>query len=125
LLNQLPTYFFTVFKMSKWGISNIDKFRRSFLWKGQDPENVRGGHCLVNWLKCTRPKTLGGLGIKDLEKFNRALRLRWLWHHWDEIERPWKHLLKIIDQVDMQLFFSSTVINIGDEKILPFRKLDD
>jgi hypothetical protein len=40
--------FFIVFKMSKWGITRIDRFRRSFLWKGSDPENVKGGHCLVN-----------------------------------------------------------------------------
>jgi hypothetical protein len=32
----------------------------------------------------------GGLGIKDLDKFGRALRLRWLWHSWDAQERPWK-----------------------------------
>jgi hypothetical protein len=30
---------------------------------------------------------LGGLGIKDLEKFSKALRLRWLWHGWAHIEK--------------------------------------
>jgi hypothetical protein len=123
VLSAMPTYFLTVFKMSKWGISNIDKFRRSFLWKRQDPENVKGGSLPCHWLKCARPKALGGLGIKDIEKFNRALRLRWLWHHWDEVDRPWKHLLKISDQVDRQLFFSSIVVNIGDGKIHPFGRL--
>jgi hypothetical protein len=49
VLSAMPTYFLTVYKMPKWGISRIDRFRRSFLWKGQDPDNVRGGHCLVNW----------------------------------------------------------------------------
>jgi hypothetical protein len=29
----------------------------------------------------------GGLGIKDLDKFGRALRLRWLWYNWDIIDR--------------------------------------
>jgi hypothetical protein len=42
----------------------------------------------VNWQTYLRPKNLGGLGIKDLEKFNRALRLRWLWHNWDQQEKP-------------------------------------
>jgi hypothetical protein len=49
---------------------------KSFLWKGQDTENIKGGHCLVNWQVCTRPRRLGRLGIKDLDKFGRALRLR-------------------------------------------------
>jgi hypothetical protein len=54
----------------------IDKIRRSFLWKGE--ENANGRHCLVNWPIVTRPKDIGGLGIPDLEKFGRGLRLRWL-----------------------------------------------
>jgi hypothetical protein len=75
----MPTYFLIVFKMPKWGFARIDRFRRSFLWRGHDPKNVRGGHYLVNWKKCIRPKKLGGLGIKYLKKFSIALRLRWLW----------------------------------------------
>jgi hypothetical protein len=71
--------------MPKWAICGVDRFRRSFLWKGSDLENVRGG--LVNWPTCTRPKRLGGLGIKDIERFNRALRLKWMWHNWDIPER--------------------------------------
>jgi hypothetical protein len=62
VLTALPTYFLSIVKMSKWGFRKIDKCRRNFLWKGQDHENVRGGHCLVKWQICTRPKRLGGLG---------------------------------------------------------------
>lgn len=49
VLTEMPTYFMTIFKFPKWGISRVDRFRRSFLWRGKDPEHVRGGHCLVNW----------------------------------------------------------------------------
>lgn len=48
VLTAMPTYFMTVFKLSKWEIMQIDRYRRSFLWKGTDPDNVRGEHCLVN-----------------------------------------------------------------------------
>jgi hypothetical protein len=84
----MPTFFLTVHKMKKWTISRIDRFRRSFLWRGQHPDQINRGHCLVNWLTCLRPKKWGGLGLKDLEKFSRALRLRWLWHQWGSKERP-------------------------------------
>lgn len=120
VLTAMPTYFLTVFSMPKWGIKRIDRFRRSFFWKGRDPDQVRGGHCLVNWETCLRPKKWGGLGFKDLEKFGRALRLRWLWHQWDEKDRPWKGLLKIKDPTDRQLFFCSTTVNVGNGLNTPF-----
>jgi hypothetical protein len=63
---------------------------------------------------------LGGLGIKDLDKFGRALRLRWLWFSWDTQARPWKKLLKFRDKTDRALFFTSTVITVGDGAIPPF-----
>jgi hypothetical protein len=62
----------------------------------------------------------GGLDIKDLDKFARALRLRWLWHQWDEKEKPWKHLLRITDKKDRQLFFQSTKVQIGNGRNTPF-----
>jgi hypothetical protein len=105
----MTTYFLTIFKMPKWGFIKIDRFRSS-LWKGKDPENVKRGHCLVKGQKCTTPKMLGGLGIKDLEKFSRALRLRWLWYSWSHQDKPWKHLLKATNQTDRTLFFCKTTI---------------
>lgn len=93
---------------------------RSFLWRGTDPKNIKGGHCLVNWQTCTKPRKWGGLGIKDLEKFNRALWLRWLWHSWDTCERPWNKLLRTTDPTERELFFSSTTVSIGNGRNTPF-----
>jgi hypothetical protein len=76
-LSSMPTHFLTMFKLPQWAIKNIDRFRRSFFWRGKSPNQVTGGHCLVNWLTCLRPRKWGGLGFKDLEKFGRALRLKW------------------------------------------------
>ena len=74
VLTSIPVHFLTVFALNKWAIKKIDKLRRGFLWKGAAEAN--GGHCLVRWAKCLRPKKFGGLGILDLELFGRALRLR-------------------------------------------------
>jgi hypothetical protein len=122
VLSSMATYFLTVHKhkLQKWAIARVDRFRRSFLWKGHHSDNISGGHCLVNWETCLRPKRWGGLGIKDLNKFSRALRLRWSWHQWDHKEKPWKHLLRVTDSKDRQLFFASTTMQVGNGRNTPF-----
>jgi hypothetical protein len=87
VLSLIPTYFLTVFAPKKWAIKRIDKLHRGFLWKGS--EVASGGHCLVRWKNVRKPKSVGGLGVLDLERFSRALRLRWLWFQWTEPNRPW------------------------------------
>jgi hypothetical protein len=58
VLFVMPIYFMTVFKMPKWAHSKIHKFRRSFLWRGDDPERVKGGggsvHCQLANLPITQ-----------------------------------------------------------------------
>jgi hypothetical protein len=104
VLTAIPTYYLT----------------RNFLWKSSNPGNVKRGHYLINWRTCQRSRRLGGLGIKDLEKFNRAPRLRWLWYNWDPEERHWKKLFRHDDHIDRSLFFASTYVIIGNGKATPF-----
>jgi hypothetical protein len=59
VLSTMPTYFMTIFKLKKWAISRIDRYKRRFLWRGHDAENTRGGYCLVNWQTCLLPKKVG------------------------------------------------------------------
>jgi hypothetical protein len=86
VLSSMPTYFLTAFVPKKWFIKRIDKIRRGFCGRGK---SANGGHCLVNWAVVQRPKKLGGLGVLDLNRFSRALHLRWLWFQWVDHERPW------------------------------------
>jgi hypothetical protein len=112
VLTSTLTYFLTSFFLTPWALKKIDKIRRSFLWKGD--EEAKGGHCLVNWKTCCAPKKFGGLGIKDLRLYGRALRLRWPWLAWDEAERPWKGMQIPCDTTDMQLFAACTKITLGN-----------
>ena len=112
VLSSMPTYHPTVFPLAAWARKKIDKIRRSFLWKGED--NANGGHCLVNWPTVTRPKDLGGLGVPDLDKFGRALRLRWLWQEWVEDSKPWLGFELPCNNVDRLLFNASIIITVGD-----------
>jgi hypothetical protein len=120
ILTAIPTYYLTAFKFLKWIFAGINKFRRNFFWKGSNPDNVKGVHCLVSWRTCQRPSRLGGVGINDLEKFNRALRLRWPWYNWDPEERHWKKLFRLDDPTNRSLLFASTYVIIGDGKATPF-----
>ncbi|WVZ92280.1 hypothetical protein U9M48_038358 [Paspalum notatum var. saurae] len=106
VLGAIPTYHMTVFNLSKWAVKKIDRLCRSFLWKGSD--DARGGHCLVNWRRVNRSKALGGLGIKDLQRFNRALRIKWLWTKWKDPDRPWAGFKVNCTEAELDLFRACT-----------------
>jgi hypothetical protein len=58
VLSSIPTYYMSVFSISKWTVKKIDRIQRNFLWKGS--EDAWGGHCLVNWRRVYHAKFLGG-----------------------------------------------------------------
>jgi hypothetical protein len=120
VLSSQPIYHMTAFPEHKWLIRKIDRLRRSFLWRGETPDKVYGGHSLVNWPTVCRPKIKGGLGVLDLERFARALRLRWLWFQWKHKERAWCELDLPCDGRDCELFAASTIVTIGDGKTASF-----
>ena len=108
----MPTYHLTVFSLAAWARKQIDKIRRSFLWKGE--ENVNGGHCLINWPTVSKPKELGGLRVPDLGKFGRALRLRWLWQDWVDPSKPWAGSEVPCKTTNRLLFNASTIVTVGN-----------
>jgi hypothetical protein len=120
VLSAVPIYHLTVFQAQKWMIKKIDQIRRSFLWRGETPDRVCSGHSLLNWPTTCSPKSKGGLGILDFERFTRALRLRWLWYQWRQPERAWSKLEVPCDSVDRDLFNASTVVTVGNGKKASF-----
>jgi hypothetical protein len=102
--------------------------RRNFLWKGSNPEACTGGHCLINWPTTCLPKSKGGLGILDLDRFARGLRLRWLWLRWKSKDRAWTAMKVPCDKTDEDLFNASTSVTVGNgnlagSEVKPLRTL--
>lgn len=69
---------------------------------------------MVNWRRAMRQKALGGLGIKDLSTFNRALRLRWIWHRWASPEKPWTGMPITLNSSEEALYRACTTIQLGN-----------
>ena len=57
-------------------ILRIERIIRAYLWRGNDD---RGGGAKVAWADVTCPKKEGGLGLKRLEEWNKALMAKHLW----------------------------------------------
>ena len=76
MLSSQPVYLLTVTKTSKELLEDFDRLRKRFLWAGDAA--LTGGKCKVNWIRTNLPKQNGSLGILNMERFARALRLRWL-----------------------------------------------
>lgn len=114
VLSSMPIHHLTALQAPKWVIKRIEHFRRSFLWKGQDPDKTSPGSSLVNWHTVCRPKSLGGIGLPDLERFSRALRLRWLWYGWKDEGKPWAGMRTPCDDSDRRLFQAAMTIEVGN-----------
>jgi len=48
----------------------------------------------VSWENICKPCEEGGLGIKNIRKFNFALMAKWKWRLMSEEEGKWKDILK-------------------------------
>ena len=104
----------SILKLPKGIIQRIEKLKRSFWW--MKPRATPGArpHALVNWSSACQPRDLGGLGVFDIEKFGRAMRLRWPWYAWTNPSRPWIGLAVPWDAAYICLFWASKDITIGD-----------
>ena len=112
VLSAMPTFTLTVLRVPMKILREIDKCKRRFLWCQY--EEITGASSKVNWPTVCALTEHGGLGIPDLQRFGRALRLRWLWISWQQPARPWTAFPLPCDKADRELFARPTAITIGD-----------
>ena len=90
-LSNLPTYFLSLFPIPVEVAKRIVKIQRIFLWGSI--EEVDKFH-LVKWEVICWPYSHGGLGTKNLRKFNEALLGKWLWRFGTEREALWQKVVE-------------------------------
>jgi len=100
VLNSLPIYYLSLFKLPNKVAQEINKIQRRFLWSGQNQ-----GRCnaLVNWEVIQKPKTKGGLGVMDCTMKNAALLFKWWWRYASEEGSLWRRIVDSIHEDDSTL----------------------
>ena len=89
-LSSLPTYFLSLLPIPAGVAHRLEKIQRDFLWNGMGEETK---FHLVSRSKVCEPIQNGGLGLKDLQRFNRALLGKWLWRYGMERDALWRQVV--------------------------------
>lgn len=76
VLQSLPLYTFSCFRVPNSVCKKLDTIVRSFWWGHEI--GTRKLH-LVNWNKLCKPKRFGGLGFKSFSLFNQAMITKQFW----------------------------------------------
>ena len=90
VLTSIPIYFFSFFRVPRRVVDKLVCIQRRFLWGGEIDHNKI---VWVNWETVCLPKERGGLGIKDITKFNSTLLGKW---KWDLFHRPRELWAKVL-----------------------------
>ena len=86
----IPLFYLSFFKAPTSVCNSIISMQRKFFWAwGKDNVAIPW----VSWEKVCKPLEEGGLGIKDIRKFNCALLEKWKWQLMSDEKGKWKDIL--------------------------------
>ena len=90
VLTSIPLFYLSFYKAPTSICDKISSLQRSFLWAwGKDGKHISW----VSWEKVCKSQEEGGLGVKNIRKFNRALLAKWKWRLMSEENGKWKQIL--------------------------------
>jgi hypothetical protein len=98
VLEGIPIYYLSLFKMPIGVAKSLERLMRNFLWEGL--EEGRKDH-LIRWELVARSIEKGGLGVGNLVERNKALMGKWLWRFPLEPDALWHKVLKSIYGIDV------------------------
>jgi hypothetical protein len=90
ILASFPTYFLSLFTIPISVAQRIEKLQRNFLWGGMGDTQK---YHLVSWDQICSPIPYGGLGVKNLSLFNKALLGKWLWRFEAKESHLWRRVI--------------------------------
>ncbi|KAL4557476.1 hypothetical protein LXL04_035656 [Taraxacum kok-saghyz] len=115
-------YWCSVILLPKTTIKDIEKVFKGFLWTGGI---LTKGKAKVAWKMVCKPQEEGGLGIRDLQTWNKALLTRqiWrltkvknsLWMDWVNIHHLHKHTFWEVKSKDLEGFSWSNMLALRDK----------
>jgi hypothetical protein len=92
ILSSLPMFMISFFRIPKGVLKRPDDYRSRFFWQSDEhKKNYR----LAKWNILSIPKSLGGMGITNLDAQNVCLLSKWLYKLLNE-EGTWQTLHKTL-----------------------------
>ncbi|GKA70432.1 hypothetical protein Tco_0776571 [Tanacetum coccineum] len=93
VLGSLPTYYFSLFKISSSVLKKLESLRSCFFRGANDRDKKM---TWVSWDKVLANKKNGGLGVNSFFAMNRALLFKWVWRFKIHKEVLWVKVVKSI-----------------------------
>jgi hypothetical protein len=75
VLSSFPMFMLSFFEISKGVLKKLDYYRSKFFWQSDDHKKK---YRLTKWWVVCTPKDQGGLGVLNLEIYNKCLLSKWL-----------------------------------------------